>query len=47
MRKKGGALFRYGNRIGVADVIFGEKDDSVLLGALTLEGLSLSLDPLK
>jgi len=46
-RKKGVALFRYGKRIGGADVIFGEKDDSHLLGALTLESLGLSLDPLR
>src|SRR5207245_2874331 len=31
-RKKGGALFKYGERLGVADVIFGEEGDSVLLG---------------
>lgn len=46
-RKKGGALFKYGDRIGVADVIFGEEGDSVLLGAFTLEALGLSLDPLR
>ena len=47
MRRKGGALFKYEDRIGVADVIFGERDDSNLLGALTLEALGLSLNPLK
>lgn len=46
-RKKGGALFRYGDRVGIADVIFGEKDDSLLLGAFTLEALGLVLDPLR
>lgn len=46
-RKKGGALFKYKGRIGVADVIFGEEDDAVLLGAFTLEALGLALDPLK
>ncbi len=46
-RQKGGALFKRGKRIGVADVIFGEKGDSNLLGALTLEALGLSLDPLR
>ena len=46
-RKKGGALFRYGDRVGVADVIFGEEGDSVLLGAFTLEALGLALDPLR
>lgn len=47
VRKKGIALFRYGDRVGGADVIFGEEDDSVLLGSLTLEALGLVLDPLK
>ncbi len=46
-RKKGVALFKYGERIGGADVIFGEEGDSNLLGALTLEALGLALDPLK
>lgn len=46
-RKKGGALFKYGDRIGVADVIFGEEGDSVLMGAFTLEALGLTLDPLR
>ena len=32
-RKKGIALFKYEDRIGGADVIFGEKGDSQLLGA--------------
>lgn len=47
VRKKGIALFRYGERVGGADVVFGEAGDSVLLGALTLEALGLALDPLK
>lgn len=46
-RKKGVALFKYRNRVGGADVIFGEEGDSMLLGALTLEALGLALDPLK
>jgi hypothetical protein len=46
-RRKGGALFRYQDRIGGADVIFGEPGDSNLLGAFTLGALGLSLDPLK
>ena len=46
-RKKGVALFKYKNQIGGADVIFGEKGDSTLLGAFTLEALGLALDPLK
>jgi hypothetical protein len=40
-------LFRYGERVGGADVIFGEEGDHQLLGALTLEALGLALDPLK
>ncbi|MBI4690702.1 MAG: aspartyl protease family protein [Nitrospirae bacterium] len=47
VRKKGIALFKYGDKIGGADVIFGEEGDSQLLGAFTLEALGLSLDPLK
>jgi len=47
VRKKGGALFRYGDQVGVADVIFGEEGDSTLLGAFTLEALGLALDPFK
>ncbi len=47
VRKKGGALFRYGDQVGVADVVFGEKGDSILLGAFTLEALGLALDPLR
>ncbi|MBI4552987.1 MAG: aspartyl protease family protein [Candidatus Latescibacteria bacterium] len=47
VRKRGGALFKYGNRVGVADVIFGEEGDSLLLGALTLESMGLVLDPLR
>lgn len=46
-RKKGIALFKYDDRIGGADVIFGEEGDSMLLGAFTLEALGLALDPLR
>ncbi|MBI4596651.1 MAG: aspartyl protease [Candidatus Tectomicrobia bacterium] len=46
-RRKGIALFKYGERIGGADVIFGEEGDSNLLGAFTLEALGLALDPLR
>jgi predicted aspartyl protease len=46
-RKKGGAHFRYGERVGVADVVFGEEGDAVLLGVLTLESLGLALHPLR
>ena len=46
-RRKGIALYRYGNRTGGADVIFGEDGDGQLLGAFTLEALGLLLDPLR
>jgi clan AA aspartic protease len=47
VRKKGIALFKYKDKIGGADVIFGEEGDSVLLGSFTLEALGLALDPLR
>jgi len=47
VRKKGFAIFKLGERIGGADVIFGEEGDHKLLGAFTLEALGLVLDPLK
>jgi hypothetical protein len=47
VRKKGIALFKYGERVGGADVILGEDGDSVLLGVFTLEALGLVLDPLR
>ena len=46
-RRRGVALFKYGERIGGADVVFGEAGDSNLLGALTLESLGLGLNPLR
>ncbi len=46
-RQKGIALFKYQGAIGGADVIFGEEEDSILLGAFTLEALGLALDPLR
>ena len=46
-RKKGVAIFKYGDQIGGADVIFGEEGDSTLFGAFTLEALGLALDPFK
>ena len=47
VRQKGGAVFKYGGYVGCADVIFGEEDDSQLLGAFTLEALGLALNPIK
>ena len=46
-RDKGGALFKFQDRIGVSDVVFGEEGDETLLGAFTLEALGLALDPLR
>ena len=46
-RKRGVAVFKYGERIGGADVVFGEEGDCQLLGSLTLGSLGLSLDPLR
>ena len=46
-RNTGGALFKYGDRIGLANLIFGEPGDSTLLGVLTLEALGYALDPLR
>ena len=47
LRDKGIALFKYKDRIGGADVVFGEEGDSLHLGVMTLESLGLALDPLK
>jgi len=46
-RRKGGAMFKYAAKVGIADVIFGEPGDAQLVGALTLEALGLVLDPLR
>ncbi|MBI2587604.1 hypothetical protein HYW29_02250 [Candidatus Amesbacteria bacterium] len=46
-RKVGAAIYDYGGIKGAAPVLFGEKDDNMLLGIFTLEALGLSLDPLK
>ena len=47
VRRKGIALFKYGDRVGGADVIFGEEGDRSLLGSTTLESLELALDPVR
>ena len=47
LRYKGIAMFKFQEWIGGSDVIFGEEGDATLLGALTLEALSLMLDPIK
>jgi predicted aspartyl protease len=46
-RSVGDAYFQFQGKGGYSKVIFGEKDDGLLLGALTLEALGLMLDPLK
>lgn len=46
-RKMGNAIFRLNGHEGASPVIFGEKDDSVLLGVVSLEALGMILDPFK
>lgn len=46
-QRKGDLLFRLDGSQGMAPVIFGEKDDSTLLGVVSLEALGLILDSLK
>ena len=46
-RKIGDVLFRLDGRQGAAPVIFGEKEDSTLLGTVSLETLGMALDPMK
>ena len=46
-RTVGGAYFEFQGIGGLAPVVFGEKGDSNLLGATTLEALKLVLDPFK
>jgi predicted aspartyl protease len=46
-RSIGQALFRLNGDEGASPVIFGEEDDSVLLGSVSLEALGFILDPLK
>jgi predicted aspartyl protease len=47
VRRRGVALCRFQEFVGGADVIFGEEGDAILLGALSLEALGLSLDPIR
>jgi predicted aspartyl protease len=46
-RQKGDLLFKMNGSQGAAPVIFGERGDSTLLGAVTLEALGVILDPIK
>ena len=44
-RETGYAIIRAGDTESVDEVVFGEPGDLVLLGARTLEGLNLRIDP--
>lgn len=46
-RELGSAIFEYQGQRGDSLVIFGEQGDSPLLGAATLEGFGLILDPFR
>lgn len=46
-RRMGEALFRFNHQEGTSPVIFGQKDDSSLLGSVSLEVLGFFLNPLK
>ena len=46
-RKVGNALYEYEGMQRAAPVLFGEKNDNLLLGTFTLEALGLTLDPFK
>ncbi|MGH9817088.1 MAG: aspartyl protease [Candidatus Acidiferrales bacterium] len=46
-RQIGDLLFRMNGRQGASPVIFGEEDDSLLLGGVSLEALGVILDPMK
>lgn len=46
-RKVGDCIFELDGVRGASPVVFGEKDDSQILGAFTLEALGLVLDPFK
>ena len=47
VRRRGAALFQFGEYVGGADVIFGEEGDATLLGAVTLGSIGLALDPIR
>ena len=46
-RSVGFAIIRFDKYFTVDEVVFGERGDLLLLGARTLEGLSLAVDPRK
>ena len=47
VRKLGGARYQYDGHLGFAPVVFGEKDDSLLLGVTALKAMGMALNPLK
>ena len=47
VRERGTASFKYGERIGGADVIFGNPGDAHILGVIALESLGLGLDQMR
>jgi clan AA aspartic protease len=46
-RRMGDIIFQINGERAASPVIFGEKGDSVLLGAVSLEALGFILDPIK
>ncbi|HKM91818.1 MAG TPA: aspartyl protease family protein [Candidatus Acidoferrales bacterium] len=46
-RRMGEVSFRINGHAGTSPVIFGQKEDSALLGSVSLEVLGFFLDPLK
>jgi clan AA aspartic protease len=46
-RQIGDVQFRFDGRQGASPAIFGQRDDSTLLGSISLEALGLMIDPLK
>ena len=47
VRERGTASSKYGERIGGADVIFGNPGDAHILGVIALESLGLGLDQMR
>ena len=46
-RSVGFGIIRLGRSFTIDEVVFGEKGDLLLLGARTLEGLNLMIDPMR
>jgi len=46
-RTVGFAIIRHGSNFTIDEVVFGERGDLLLLGARTLEGLNLMIDPMR